>query len=244
MSVRRNKIVKSNIPLLYAGFNAPIAEFDCGNRCAPYNENGVPFCCDTRHAVPTALQPEWVYLQENTDLWRPWEAEEPGETQRLREETPDSHVLIACKGHSLCQRGFRSLTCRAFPFFPYITSQGEFTGISYYWDFEDRCWVISNLIVVSSEYREEFIRTYDMIFKIEPEELENFSRHSEVMRTLFEREKRSIPLLHRDGELYKVSPSSERIRRTSFENLPKFGPYKVAAELPFPDEIPVGQNIG
>jgi hypothetical protein len=240
MSLINKRMDKSQIPVLYAGFNAPIAEFDCGERCAPHNENGVPFCCDTRHAVPTAPQSEWEYLQQNSDLWREWEAQEPGETQRLQDETPEGHVLIACKGHALCQRGFRSLTCRAFPFFPYVTGQGEFAGISYYWDYEDRCWVISNLAVVTRQYREGFIKTYDRLFKLEPEEFENFKQHSEAMRKVFEREKRSIPLLHRNGEVYKVSPTSERMRSTSYDKLPKFGPYKIAAELPFPDEITVG----
>ena len=60
---------------IYAGFRSPIAELDCGRKCAPYNENAVPFCCDTRHAVPTAYKSEWVYLQANTDQWHLWEGE-------------------------------------------------------------------------------------------------------------------------------------------------------------------------
>jgi hypothetical protein len=244
MCLENNKLEKDQIPLLYEGFNAPITEFDCGERCSPYNENGVPFCCDTNHAVPTALQTEWQFLQENTGLWRLWESEDPEETKQLQEDTPDNQVLIACQGHRKCQRGFRSITCRAFPFFPYITSQGEFIGISYYWEYEDRCWVINNLRVVSKKYREEFIATYTIIFESSEKELENFKHHSEHMREIFKKGKRSIPLLHRDGELYKISPLYEKMRRAAFASLPKFGPYKIAAGLPFPEELLVEQSIG
>lgn len=224
------------IPVLYARFRATIAELDCGQKCAPYNENGVPFCCDTRHAVPTAYQDEWRYLKGETNLWRTWEGEDAAETERLQAQTPAGQVLIACLGHEHCQRNFRALTCRAFPFFPYITSQGDFIGLSYYWEYEDRCWVISNLEVVEAQYRAEFVAIYDKIFELLPEERENFKHHSDVMRQVFGKQRRTIPVLHRNGAAYKISPKGERMRRVPVEALPKFGPYAIAAMLPFPDE--------
>jgi hypothetical protein len=226
---------------VYADFQAPIAALNCGDKCAPYNERGVPFCCDTRHAVPSAYKSEWGYLKVNTDLWHLWEAGDARETQELRQETPDNQVLVECQGHLRCQRGFRTLTCRAFPFFPYVNREGEFLGLSYYWEFEERCWVISNLQVISPEYRAQFCATYENLFARMPDELENFRHHSNVMRRIFGRRHRAIPLLHRNGKVYKVSPRSGRMRRIAPEDLPKFGPYKIAAELPFPDELePVG----
>jgi hypothetical protein len=222
---------------LYARFQAPVATLDCGQKCAPYNEHGVPFCCDTGHTVPTAYLGEWEYLQENTDLWHLWSAADLQETARLRAQTPDGQLPVACKGAALCQRNFRTLACRSFPFFPYITREGAFTGLSYYWEYEDRCWVISNLQVVSPEYRGQFIALYDELFQRLPEELENFRQHSAAMRRVFSRHKRAIPLLHRNGGIYKISPRTGRLRRVTAGCLPKFGPYRVAATLPFPDEI-------
>lgn len=222
---------------LYAAFHAPLAAVNCGDRCAPHNEGGAPFCCDTRHAVPTAYLAEWEYLQAHTDLWHPWEAVDLSETERLRSQTPDGQVLIECLGHMACQRGFRALVCRAFPFFPYLTRQGDFVGLSYYWEYEERCWVISNLQVVSLEYRAEFICAYEYIFKCMPEERKNFHYFSTMMRRIFGRRKRAIPLLHRNGGCYKVTPRNGRMRRVAAELMPKFGPYQVAAGLPFPDEI-------
>ena len=228
---------KTNFAAVYAGFQAPVAALNCGDRCAPYNEGGVPFCCDPRHAVPTLYNEEWEYVKENTGLWRPWEGSTPEETQALQDQTPNGQVLAACLGAALCQRGYRSLTCRAFPFFPYLTREGEFLGMSYYWTFEDRCWVISNLQAVSLEYRSQFIATYDRLFEDMPEERENFRYHSTVMRRIFGRRRRSIRLLHRNGKTYKVTPRSGRLRRVDPHDLPKFGPYQVMAELPFPDEV-------
>ncbi len=223
---------------LYAAFDAPLTALDCGEKCAPYNENGVPFCCDTRHAVPTAYREEWAYLRSHTDLWHLWEAETPGETAALQAETPEGQVLVECLGAAACRRGFRSVTCRAFPFFPYIDSQGNFLGMSYYWEYADRCWVVNNLQVVTPEYRRQFVRAYEHIFTRIPAERETFACHSAHMRRVFIRRRRRIPLLHRRGGVYQISPRSERLRRCRPEDLPRYGPYRIAAWLPFPDELP------
>ena len=144
--------------------------------------------------------------------------------------------LIACLGHAHCQRNFRSLTCRSFPFFPYITRQGEFDGLSYYWAYEDRCWVISNLQAVTRGYLAQFMTAYRALFAAMPAEKDNFRHYSNGMRRIFGRQKRAIPLLHHNGHAYKITPRGGRMRRVALERLPKFGPYKIAAEMPFPDE--------
>ena len=121
-----NLISLEEIRTLYANFDAPIAAFDCGEKCAPYNEGGKPFCCDICHAVPTGYKSEWEYLRKSTDLWREWTAEVCTDTleeaeeerKRLEEETPARMKLMECLGPDQCQRDFRALTCRQFPFFP------------------------------------------------------------------------------------------------------------------------------
>lgn len=233
---RRNAV---NFSELYAGFEAPIAAFDCGEKCAPYNERGVPFCCDTKHAVPAIYQSEWEYLQKNTDLWHLWQGADPTQNQQLVDETPEGMILVECLGHRQCQRGYRSLSCRAFPFFPYLDSNLDFIGLSYYWEYQDRCWVISNLQTVTAGYCQQFIHTFDQLFAKMPGERDSYAYHSAQMRRLFTRQKRAIPLLHRDGEVYKISPCTERMRKVQPVNLPKYGPYKIAARFPFPDESPI-----
>lgn len=222
---------------LYARFRAPIAAFDCGEKCAPYNEHAVPFCCDVRHALPTAYHDEWQYLQISTDLWRTWQ---PGETkadQKMAQSVPDNQVAIVCQGHTRCQRDFRSITCRSFPFFPYLALDGEFLGLSYYWEYEERCWVISNLQVVTLEYLGQFVSAYEAIFARYPAERETFRQHSIHMRRVFGKRRRAIPLLHRNGKVYRISPGNGRLRHTRLERMPKYGPYRIAASLTFKGEV-------
>ena len=231
------RMIAEDFAGLYACFHAPIAYVDCGQRCAPYNEGDAPFCCDTRHAVPAAYLVEWEYLEQHTDLWHVWEGKTPELTEQLRAQAPDGQVLIECKGYSLCQRDFRSLTCRAFPFFPYITRQGQFVGLSCYWEYEQCCWVINNLQVVSPLYVEQFVQAFDWLFTRMPDELTLFQHFSRRMRRVFGRRHRLIPLFHRDGRFYKISPRDGRLRRSAPEKYPKSGVYKIAASLPFPDEL-------
>jgi hypothetical protein len=225
-----------NFEEFYSQFHLPLTDFDCGEKCAPYNEFRIPFCCDIRHAVPTAFDLEWVYLDTKSTLWHLWEGENQDETGFLRNQTPSNQVLVECQGHTKCQRNFRTLTCRAFPFFPYINIDAEFIGLSYYWQYEDRCWVISHLDRVSKDYRSQFVAAYEQLFCMYPKEIDNFRHHSIVMRRIFGRRKRTIPILHRNGRDYKISPSNGRLSRVNSQDFPKFGPYLVAKMLPFPEE--------
>lgn len=239
MENRQTRILKSPADLdttqirsLYDGFDAPIALLDCGRKCAPHNPNGKPFCCDICHAVPAAYKSEWGHFQQSTDLWHVWRGDECSDTSpttraSLKDETPREMILLACLGPSQCQREYRALSCRQFPFFPYVTSEYRFIGLAYEWEFEDKCWVISNLSRVTRKYRREFIRTYDHLFASFQSEFENYAYHSEKMRREFSRRNRRFPLLHRNGKTYLVSPGSEQMRLVPVESLPTFGPYQV-----------------
>jgi hypothetical protein len=209
----------ANIRALYDGFDAPVTFLDCGQKCAPHNPNGKPFCCDIAHAAPAVYKQEWAYLQPNTDLWREYHDE-------TGEEIPENMLLLACLGPQSCLRPFRSLSCRQFPFFPYVTADYRFVGLSYYWEFESRCWVISNLGEVTETYRREFIATYDRLFALEQNIFDDYAYHSERMRTHFADQRRRIPLLHRNGGYFLISPGSERISRVDVAKMPKFGVYK------------------
>lgn len=222
---------------LYAHFDSPVSVLDCGRKCAPYNEYGVPFCCDIKHTIPTAYSNEWEYLRSNTDFWHLWNPNDPDERKRLQSNTPEGQVLIECLGHEKCQRDYRTITCRAFPFAPYINSIGDFIGFVYYWQYEDRCWVISNFDQVTRAFLEKFMAAYDLIFSKYPVEFREFRYHSNLMREVFSSQKRAIPLLHRNGHTYKISPGNERMRRVDPKSLPKHGLYKIAAAMPFLDEI-------
>ncbi len=222
---------------LYESFHSPICEINCGDKCSPYNEKGVPFCCDINHAIPSAYQTEWEYLYSHTNLWHLWNPDNPQIYKQISKLASQNQVLIECLGHNHCQRKFRSITCRAFPFFPYINEENNFLGLTYYCEYTDRCWIISNLNLVSIQYRNEFVLAFDTLFDLVPAEFDSFKHQSEVTRRIYKRINRSIPLLHRNKYNYKISPHTGQLRKTKLANLPKHGPYKIASELPFPDEL-------
>jgi len=215
---------------LYDSFDAPLADLDCGLLCAPHNPSGKPFCCDICQAVPAVYREEWAHLQKNSDLWHPWQGDEcPGEPldpNALAADTPEHMLLLACKGPAHCQRPFRALSCRQFPFFPYITSSDRFIGLAYDWEFEETCWVISNLGAVTQSYRDEFVRTYDRLLFLWPGEFEGYAIQSEQMRLHYVECGRRFMLLHRNGNHYMLSPRSERLERILTGRLPIFSKYR------------------
>jgi hypothetical protein len=196
---------------LYAAFDAPISPLDCGLHCAPHNRYHAPFCCDTHHAVPVVYEDEWAYLQANTDLWHPWQGRSPAETHRVQDETPAGMLLVECLGYQRCQRSFRSLSCRAFPFFPYITRDDRFIGMTYYWQYEKQCWVLSNLHTVTLQFQAEFFAAFDQLFTNLPAEWDSYREQAANMRRVFSRWKRSIPLLHRDGQWCTINPHTGQL---------------------------------
>lgn len=214
----------------YRRFNTPVTDFDCAEKCTPYHPAHLPFCCDICHAVPVAYQAEWQYLQQHTDQWRLWHGNdcpaEPLDDAELRSQTPDHLLLLTCKGAVACQRQYRASSCRQFPFFPYITSGGQFIGLAYEWAFESVCWVISHLAVVTAAYRNEFVAVYDDLLARFEADFESYYYCSEDMRDHFAAQKRRIPILHRNGEFYLLSPLSERLQKADPQQFRRFGFYQ------------------
>ena len=87
--------------------------------------------------------------------------------------------------------------------------------------------MISHLGEVTETYRREFIRSYDELFALWQEEFESYAARSEEMRAVFAARRRRIPILHRSGGWYLLSPGSERLARVSPEHLQRFGLYQV-----------------
>lgn len=214
---------------IYKNFSEPINQLDCGQKCAPHHPKRIPFCCDISTAIPAVYQDEWRYLRQNTDLWHVW-SDEVSKTKNLEpnlliKDLPDNMILLACKGVMYCQREYRSLSCRQFPFFPYITDDFRFLGLAYDWIYENQCWVISNLDQVSDKYRSEFVSIFDELFNDWPEEMESYAIKSEEMRLIFHQRRQRISILHRNGKNYLLSPSNERLYLSPISKLRKYQPY-------------------
>jgi hypothetical protein len=218
-----------NFRELYDAFDAPVTPIDCGLMCAPHNPRGIPFCCDICCAVPVAYKAEWQYLRGSTSLWHGWRGDEcPDEKSdraELVQQTPSHLCLLACRGPQSCERPYRAVSCRQFPFFPYITSDFCFIGLTYDWEFTSKCWVISNLHLVTAAYRNEFIQTFDKLFETWLEDMDCYVELSAETREHYQAARRRIPLLHRDGRTCMVSPVNERVYRVSLNGLPRFDPF-------------------
>jgi len=214
---------------LYDGFDQPVTQVDCGRMCAPHNPHGIPFCCDICHAVPVAYEQEWQYLRNITALWHSWDGDECAgeqvEVQELLDQTPPHLRLLACKGPAFCEREMRATSCRQFPFYPYLTSDFRFIGLTYDWEFTSKCWVLSNLHLVTRSYIDEFVNTYDQLFSALLEDLDSYVELSTETREHYAALRKRFPLLHRDGNAYLVSPGSEKLTRINPQKLPAFAPY-------------------
>jgi hypothetical protein len=209
---------------LYDEFKASVSRYDCGRFCAPLN-GGEPVCCTTGHAIPVVDKTEFQLLKSRTDLWHRFKPTDASSRTIVSDLHP-ACTAIECKGARHCERDNRTLACRAFPFYPYITRAGEVVGLATYWIFEDRCWLMSNMQVVEREFVREFLAAYELVFAKDAEERKVMREHSANHRRLFSRRGRIIPLIGAAGGYLKVMPRTGEIRPARFEEFKKIGPYR------------------
>ena len=208
---------------LYDGFTAPVSRFDCGRKCAPLN-GGEPVCCSTQNAVPVVHKVEFELLRTRTDLWSKFKPYDYATRQIVDELTSDC-MAVHCKGARFCERDNRTIACRGFPFYPYMTREKQLVGLGTYWVFEDRCWMMSNIEIVDRAFVEEFIATYEALFIKDPTEFKTYVDFSASARRVFSRWKRKIALLGRQGELLVVDPKTGAIRPGRKKDFPKAKPF-------------------
>ena len=192
---------------VYERFTAPISEcYDCGRHCAPLND-GEPVCCSTDNAMPIVDTAEWKLLKRRTRMWHKLKPRGTDQRDIINGLDKDS-CAIECRGAAHCERDNRSMSCRTFPFFPYLTKGREFVGLAYYWSFEDRCWVIANLRIVDKSFIKQFVYVYEYLFQKDDAWQQAYHAESASMRRVFSRWKRRIPLIGRAGEKLWVLPNS------------------------------------
>lgn len=222
---------------LYKDFSSPLTSLNCGEKCGPYNDYGVPVCCDIQLLVPAAYEDEWVYLEKSTDLWHTWGSDRGDDSGDLEQDLQGAQVLLECLGYQRCQRPYRSITCRAFPFYPYLNNKGEFSGLAYYRDFQEQCWIISNLDKISLDFIKEFQAVYLKLFDIYPDTRADYFEYSAYLRDQCSRRSENLILISFSGIIHLVDPATENISEINPQDLDSFGPFKITNELVFPDEI-------
>ncbi len=222
---------------LYQEFSLPLSEIDCGEKRGPYNDYGGPVCCDIELVVPSAYDLEWEYLQSETELWRLWQGSGSVEQEELTRKVLPGQQLLKCLGHQSCQRSYRSITCRACPFYPYQDSSGNLLGLAYYREYRNQCWIISNLSAVKDEYKKQFQRAFGKIFQRYPEIKENFLHFSSYMRRQVAEAGERLPFLDFTGRVFVVNPNTEQVQEISYCDLESYGPFGIMKDLVFPDEV-------
>ncbi len=215
---------------IHRDFTADInARVNCGQYCAPLN-GGSPLCCTTATAIPIVAKAEWQELKKRTDIWQPFKPFD-ATSRKIVEELHESCSAVECAIAPACQRDNRTLACRAFPFFPYFTKERELIGIGYYWIFEDRCWILSNLGIVEPDFIREMIDAYTFLFSKDKDEEDVFVEQSVSARRVFSRWNRPFPVLTVDQGMLIVEPKSGgALTSASPADLPAFGPYRSQAD--------------
>lgn len=222
---------------IYRIFPHSFSNIDCGDKCGPFNEYGVPVCCDINLIVPSAYQAEWDYLNDKTNLWQPWSSSNPID-EDLEDDVQDGQVLLKCLGYRQCQRQYRTMTCRAFPFSPYLDSKGNFLGLVYFQEYRELCWIISNLSIVTSNYKVVFQQAFELLFEQYPESKEIYSQYSSYLRKENAISDDKIILLDFEDNVFLLDPDSEILYQVSYEDLESFGPFSITKDLIFPNEKP------
>lgn len=192
-----NKIDKSitieEIEYYYSLLNEEITDYDCGELCKPYN-NGIPYCCSTKNAVPLLYKSELKYLQSIGDLWHEW-IPKTKEDKKLKKEETDEQIFCECKGYQFCIREQRSISCRTFPLEPYLDRRGVFVGLTFIQTFTekdpDTGQIKCPLTKRPQDIRQEFIDTHYMFWEKlllrREEEYETYLHTSKKLRREFKK---------------------------------------------------------
>jgi len=202
----------ANWGILYNAFTAEVCDFNCGTLCAPDN-GGEPACCRNDGCAPILYKDELRYLKSNTDMWRRRRARNEEERKEFA-EIEDYICYGGCKGVTHCDRRYRSLTCRFFPFEPYIEKSGQFPGLTWVYRCDYLCPLIGNREVrINQEYIDQSVRVWWSMFALYPEEYSCYYEESEKTRRTLKRRGKRVRIFR--------SSEAETIRRRQEELLEK-----------------------
>lgn len=168
-------------------------QLDCGELCAPEND-GVPFCCDCDWLIPVMYENEYAYLKKKTNLWRRFRPRTQHE-KNIIEQTDDSTVFGDCLGHEECDRRFRSVSCRIFPFEPYLDLEGNLLGLTYSYRLDTECPIYNKPKLVSKRFITDQLRMWEYIFRKDPSEKELYREQSIQIRRYCSRKKKPLYVL-------------------------------------------------
>ena len=125
----KRTLTEKKLKQLYRLLSVRMTDFDCGKHCAPQN-SGVPYCCDKGKVTPVLFKDEYQWHRQRGGFWRKMPVKTKSD-RKLVEESCSYNVFAVCPGVQNCRRTSRSLTCRLFPFEPFLDSTGYVKGLVY-----------------------------------------------------------------------------------------------------------------
>ncbi len=183
---------------LYKDFHSAPATFDCGKKCAPFND-GEPFCCDSGWVVPIAYRQEWEYLEPRSRLWHEFRPRVESEFEMIDEIDTVENTFIECRGVKHCERDNRSVSCRTFPYEPYFDTGGNLLGLVFNRVMEDKCYMVDRHSVVTKPFIRSFLRFFTRLFEKLPSERDLYMEQSRIYRNKMSRRKKSVVVLTPKG---------------------------------------------
>ena len=177
---------------IYKGFSASATKIDCGSLCAG-NNGGVPVCCSNNLHVPLLFSTElqW-HIQNKNSMWKK-RVSKTKLDKKQEAECSDHLVYCHCDGARHCKRSKRSLTCRFFPFEPYISEGGVLIGITYMYRAKKDCPLIDNPDAgISKAYIRQAIKTWKLVFEQFPEEFDLYYENSRMLQRSFKRKQQTL----------------------------------------------------
>jgi len=183
-------LTEKDFEYIYRHYDSTPVRFDCGTLCAPKND-GVPFCCDSGWLIPVMYEREFASLRERTDLWKRFRPKTNHE-KKIVEETDKSSIFGTCLGHERCDRRFRSVSCRVFPFEPYLDLEGNLLGLVYNYRLGNKCPLVDRPKLISRKFVSDQLKMWKYIFEREPSERDVYRDESIQVRRYLSRKKKPI----------------------------------------------------
>jgi hypothetical protein len=177
------KLTEKQLKRFYRLLSVPMTDFDCGSKCAPDND-GVPYCCDREQVTPVLFRDEYRWHREQGTFWKKMPIKTKQE-KKLVEETCTYNVFSLCPGVKNCRRTLRSLSCRMFPFEPFLDKKGSVIGLVYQDGDNERCPLIGkSRRFYNQAYISNAIRVWQELVDTFPEEKEMYLRESRRRKRL------------------------------------------------------------
>lgn len=154
---------------IYKNFIEPPLSIDCGKLCR--EQTGFPLCCSK--IIPVLYISEFLHLSSETEIWIKAENENLVDKKFHSMIRQGIEMVIPCNYPGfVCQREIRPISCRTFPFLPFINNIGKVTGLYLRSDFH--CPLYLHLELINKEFIRQSAWYWEFLFSKSIREFENY----------------------------------------------------------------------